>query len=138
MFLSELFANELGNGSADALILVSPDYPLNVRLPPGVPTKWSNRPVFYFNYAVHTSLPSHIDLFGRVARQLGGLQYRIFESLDLLEAWADKRMGSASLANVDVFWWGGAENVMDGWANEIDQRLVKLGTQQAASTTAAN
>lgn len=49
----------------------------------------------------------------------------------LLEAWADKRMGGASIVDVDVFWWGDAENAMDYWANGIDQRLVKLGTQHA-------
>jgi hypothetical protein len=47
----------------------------------------------------------------------------------LLEAWADKRMGGASLKDVDVFWWGDAENAMGYWADGIDQRLVTLGTQ---------
>jgi hypothetical protein len=57
----------------------------------------------------------------------------------LLEAWADKRMGGASLKSVDVFWWGDAEDVMDYWANALDQHLVTLGTQHTASTaTAAN
>jgi hypothetical protein len=57
----------------------------------------------------------------------------------LLEAWADKQMGGASLKSVDVFWWGDAENAMDYWANGLDQHLVALGTRQKASTiTAAN
>jgi hypothetical protein len=56
----------------------------------------------------------------------------------LLEAWADKRMGGASLKNVDVFWWGDAENAMDYWANGLDQGLVTLGTQPTVSTVAAN
>jgi hypothetical protein len=55
----------------------------------------------------------------------------------LLEAWADKRMGGASIKNVDVFWWGDAENAMDYWANGLDQHLVTLGTQHAASTDTA-
>jgi hypothetical protein len=56
----------------------------------------------------------------------------------LLEAWADKRMGGASLKNVDVFWWGDAENAMDYWANGLDQGLVTLSTHPTVSTVAAN
>jgi hypothetical protein len=56
----------------------------------------------------------------------------------LLEAWADKRMGGASLKSVDVFWWGDAENAMDYWAYGLDQHLLTLGTQHMASTTTAN
>jgi hypothetical protein len=57
----------------------------------------------------------------------------------LLEAWADKRMGGASMKNVDVFWWGDAENAMDYWAAGLDQGLVTLGTQPTATTaTVAN
>jgi len=65
---------------------------------------------------------------------------RITDSISgqLLEAWADKRMGGASIESVDVFWWGDAKNVMDYWANGLDQRLVLLGTQQTALTAAAN
>ena len=56
----------------------------------------------------------------------------------LLEAWADRRMGGASLKNVDVFWWGDAENAMDYWTNGLEQALVTLGTQHAVSTAAVN
>jgi hypothetical protein len=56
----------------------------------------------------------------------------------LLEAWADRRMGGASLKNVNVFWWGDAENAMDYWANGLGQGLVTLRTQPSASTVAAN
>jgi hypothetical protein len=56
----------------------------------------------------------------------------------LLEAWADKRMGGASLKSVDVFWWGDAKNAMDYWANGLDQHLVTLGTQHTPSTTIVN
>jgi hypothetical protein len=61
---------------------------------------------------------------------------RITDSISgqLLEARADKRTGGASIENVDVFWWGDAKNVMDYWANGLDQRLVLLGTQQTALT----
>lgn len=56
----------------------------------------------------------------------------------LLAAWADQRMGGASIKNIDVFQWGDAENAMDYWANGLDQRLVTLGVQHTASTAAAN
>src|SRR5690242_7075422 len=55
----------------------------------------------------------------------------------LLEAWADKRMGGASFKSVDVFWWGDAENAMDYWADALAQHLVALGIQHTASTTTA-
>jgi hypothetical protein len=63
---------------------------------------------------------------------------KVLRTDKLLEAWADKRMGSASIENVDVFWWGDAKNVMDNGANGLDQRLVLLGTQQTALTATAN
>jgi hypothetical protein len=56
----------------------------------------------------------------------------------LLEAWADKRMGGASLKSVDVFWWGDAENAMDYWANDLDQHLVTLGARHTAPSVADN
>jgi hypothetical protein len=55
----------------------------------------------------------------------------------LLAAWADQRMGGASVKNVDVFQWGDAENVMNYWASGLDKRLVALGVQQSASAGAA-
>jgi len=51
----------------------------------------------------------------------------------LLAAWADQRMGGASVKNIDVFQWGDAENVMDYWAKGLDQRLVTLGVQHTGS-----
>ena len=56
----------------------------------------------------------------------------------LLAAWADKRMGGASIKNIDVFQWGDADNVMDYWAKGLDQRLVTLGVQNSGSIAAAN
>jgi Protein of unknown function (DUF3313) len=56
----------------------------------------------------------------------------------LLAAWADKRVGGASLKNVDVFTWGDADNAMDYWANGLDQRLVALGVQQSTTAPATN
>jgi len=54
----------------------------------------------------------------------------------LLAAWADQRMGGASIKNIDVFQWGDAENAMDYWANGLDKRLVTLGVQNSGSTAA--
>jgi hypothetical protein len=56
----------------------------------------------------------------------------------LLAAWADKRMGGASITNIDVFQWGDAQNAMDYWANGLDRRLVTLGLQNTTGSTAAN
>jgi hypothetical protein len=56
----------------------------------------------------------------------------------LLAAWADKRLGGASIKNIDVFQLGDAENVMDYWAKGLDQRLVTLGIQNTGALAAAN
>jgi len=55
----------------------------------------------------------------------------------LLAAWADKRMGGASVKNADVFQWGDAENAMNYWANGLNERLVSLGAGKRLSSTAA-
>src|SRR5271154_4049767 len=55
----------------------------------------------------------------------------------LLAAAVDKRVGGASIKNVDVWQWGDAENAMDYWGNEIDQRLVSWGVQPSSSGGAA-
>jgi hypothetical protein len=55
----------------------------------------------------------------------------------LLAAWADKRVGGASVKNADVFQWGDAENAMNYWANGLDQRLVTLGAGKQSSSAAA-
>jgi hypothetical protein len=56
----------------------------------------------------------------------------------LLSAWADQRFGTAAVKNATVWQWGDAENAMNYWANGLDQRLVTLGVQHAASTASAN
>jgi len=56
----------------------------------------------------------------------------------LLAAWADQRMGGASIKNIDVFQWGDAENVMNYWTDGLDKRLVALGVQQSGSTSGAS
>jgi Protein of unknown function (DUF3313) len=56
----------------------------------------------------------------------------------LLAAAVDQRVGGASIKNVAVWQWGDAENAMDFWGNEIDQRLVQWGVQPSSSGTAPN
>jgi len=56
----------------------------------------------------------------------------------LLAAAVDKRVGGASIRNVDVWQWGDADNAMNWWANLIDQRLVQWGVQPSSSAAATN
>jgi hypothetical protein len=56
----------------------------------------------------------------------------------LLAAWADQRMGGASIKNIDVFQWGDAENAMNYWANGLDKRLVTLGIQNSGAIGSAS
>jgi Protein of unknown function (DUF3313) len=56
----------------------------------------------------------------------------------LLAAAVDKRVGGASIRNVDVWQWGDADNAMNWWANLIDQRLVQWGVQPSSSAAASN
>ena len=50
----------------------------------------------------------------------------------LLAAAVDKRVGGASIKNVAVWQWGDAENAMNFWGNEIDQRLVQWAFNRRA------
>jgi Protein of unknown function (DUF3313) len=56
----------------------------------------------------------------------------------LLAAWADQRFGGLSAKNVDVWEWGDADNVMNYWANALDQRLASMGIQQTGIIAATN
>ncbi len=68
----------------------------------------------------------------------GAIKFNDSMTGQLLAAAVDKRVGGASIRNVDVWQWGDAENAMDYWGNEIDQRLVQWGVQPSSSTAAAN
>jgi Protein of unknown function (DUF3313) len=68
----------------------------------------------------------------------GAIKFNDSVSGQLLAAAVDKRVGGASIKNVAVWQWGDAENAMDYWGNEIDQRLVTWGVQPSSSTAAAN
>ena len=56
---------------------------------------------------------------------------------ELLAAWADQRFGTAAVRNVGVWEWGDADHAMEYWASALDKRLISLGIQQGASTTAS-
>ena len=59
----------------------------------------------------------------------GAIKFNDSVTGQLLAAAVDKRVGGASIRNVDVWQWGDAKNAMDFWGNEIDQRLVSWGVQ---------
>ena len=68
----------------------------------------------------------------------GAIKFNDSVTGQLLAAAVDKRVGGASIRNVDVWQWGDAENAMDYWGNEIDQRLVQWGVQPSSSGGAAS
>jgi len=68
----------------------------------------------------------------------GAIKFNDSVTGQLLAAAVDKRVGGASIKNVDVWQWGDADNAMNYWGNEIDQRLVSWGVQPSSSTAAAN
>ena len=68
----------------------------------------------------------------------GAIKFNDSVTGQLLAAAVDKRVGGASIKNVDVWQWGDAENAMDYWGNEINQRLVQWGVQPSSSTAATN
>jgi hypothetical protein len=76
--------------------------------------------------------------YGFVGSATGEAKLTDSVSGQLLAAWADQRMGGASIKNIDVFRWGDADNAMDYWADGLDKRLVTLGVQQTARAATAN
>ena len=68
----------------------------------------------------------------------GAIKFNDSISGQLLAAAVDKRVGGASIKNVDVWQWGDADNAMNYWGNLIDQRLVSWGVQPSSTGTAAN
>src|SRR5271170_2649738 len=67
----------------------------------------------------------------------GAIKFNDSMSGQLMAAAVDKRVGGASIKNVDVWQWGDADNAMNYWGNEIDQRLVSWGVQPSSSGGAA-
>src|SRR5271168_1856015 len=68
----------------------------------------------------------------------GAIKFNDSMSGQLMAAAVDKRVGGASIKNVDVWQWGDADNAMNYWGNLIDQRVVSWGVQQSSAGTAAN
>ena len=68
----------------------------------------------------------------------GAIKFNDSVSGQLLSAAVDKRVGGASIKNVDVWQWGDADNAMNYWGNLIDQRLVSWGVQASSAGTASN
>jgi hypothetical protein len=68
----------------------------------------------------------------------GAIKFNDSMSGQLMAAAVDKRVGGASIKNVDVWQWGDADNAMNYWGNLIDQRLVSWGVQPSSTGTAAN
>jgi hypothetical protein len=54
---------------------------------------------------------------------------------ELLAAWADKRVGGTSIKNVDVWQLGDAENAINYWASELDEKLVAFGVQNSGAAS---
>jgi hypothetical protein len=68
----------------------------------------------------------------------GAIKINDSMSGQLLAAAVDKRLGGASIRNVDVWQWGDADNAMNYWGNLIDQRLVSWGVQPSSAGAAAS
>jgi hypothetical protein len=68
----------------------------------------------------------------------GAIKFNDSMSGQLMAAAVDKRVGGASIKNVDVWQWGDADNAMNYWGNLIDQRLVSWGVQPSSAGTASN
>src|SRR5271156_4893593 len=68
----------------------------------------------------------------------GAIKFNDSMAGQLMAAAVDKRVGGASIKNVDVWQWGDADNAMNYWGNLIDQRLVSWGVQPSSTGTAAN
>src|SRR5260221_772280 len=90
-FLARLIAEESGKDLPDAFILVSPDCPLDLKIPREAVSHWRNRPVFYLNLHFSEGFVwrSPQDVFGRIARQLRGVEYAITQPFDLFNAWSE-------------------------------------------------
>ena len=90
-FLAKLIAEEPGKDLPDAFVLVSPQCPLDFKMPREAISHWRNRPVFYLNLHFSQGFPwrSPGDVFGRIARQLHAVEYTITQPFDLFKAWSE-------------------------------------------------
>jgi len=90
-FLSNLLAEELMKDHPDALIFVSPKYPLDCNVPREVVDRLRgfDYPVFYLNYNLDALSFPWRDAIGKVVKQLHGLEYSIGRPRELFTAWQD-------------------------------------------------
>jgi hypothetical protein len=90
-FLAKLIAEESDKTLPDAFVLVSPECPLDFKMPREAISHWRNRPVFYLNLHLSQGFTwrSPEDVFGRLARQLRAVEYTIAQPVDLFKAWSE-------------------------------------------------
>jgi hypothetical protein len=94
-FIADLIAKELDRDLPDAFIFISPECPLDFKIPRDAVSRFKSRPVFYLNLSLNQSInvgrSSSEDVFGRLARQMHAVEYPIRQPLDLFKAWSDIR-----------------------------------------------
>jgi hypothetical protein len=90
-FLGRLIAKEAMDDQMDALIFVSPKYPVDANVSREIVEHLRDldRPVFYLNYNLSPVSNPWSDQIGRLVKQLHGFQYTISQPLDLFNAWSD-------------------------------------------------
>lgn len=90
-FLARLITEETQDDQMDALIFVSPKYPIDANVSRDIVDhlKDLERPVFYLNYNLSPNTNPWRDQIGRLVKQLHGVEYTITRPLDLFNAWSD-------------------------------------------------
>jgi hypothetical protein len=90
-FLARLIEEETQGDQLDALIFVSPKYPLDANVSKEVIERLKDfeRPVFYLNYNLTPTAYPWRDQIGRLVKHLHGVEYSITRPLDLFNAWSD-------------------------------------------------
>jgi hypothetical protein len=90
-FLSRLLTEETVEDRPDALIFVSPKYPLDSKIPREIieQLRGFDHSIFYLNYNPNPAYYPWGDSIGHVVKQLHGLEYTISRPRDLFTAWSD-------------------------------------------------
>jgi hypothetical protein len=90
-FLAQLITDETQDNRMDALIFVSPKYPVDTHVSKETVEhiKELDRPVFYLNYNLNPVNYPWRDQIGRLVKQLHGFEYTISRPSDLFNAWSD-------------------------------------------------
>jgi hypothetical protein len=87
-FLGALILEELDKEQPDAVIVVSPDSDVDLKMSHELVTRLQTVPVFYLNYKTTRYVLSD-DAIGRAVKRLRGREYTISEPRELLDAWTD-------------------------------------------------